>query len=163
LSPTVSRLMQIVNSHDCSVERIASAAKQDQAVAIKILKLANSPVYFRGDPVDSVHQAVLRIGTNQIRQVVMNLTVRERFGSLGGASRLRATQFWEHSIACGLIAAEITRCRGGSAPEIDSAFTMGLLHDIGKMFYAEVLDDQYNHVLTMAEEMRLPLEQTESR
>ena len=50
----------------------ARAIGQDQAIAFKVLTLANSAVYTRGTPVDSVHTAVVRIGIGRIRQAILN-------------------------------------------------------------------------------------------
>ena len=163
MSPTLARLTEMMTSSACPIEKIAKAIQQDHAVAVKILKIANSVVFSHGEAVDSVVKAVQRIGTNQIRDVVMSLSVVDRFGAVDVSSRVSAPQFWEHSIACGLIAAELARGRGGKQARIDAAFTMGLLHDVGRMVLVEVLGGQYNEVLTLADELRLPLEAVESK
>ena len=82
-------------------------------------------------PVSSIDLAVQRIGIAQIRQMVLSIGVIDRFSASMRSVRLDALKFWEHSIGCGLIAAEITRCRSGSTEEVDAAFTMSLLHDTG--------------------------------
>jgi len=161
MSPTVSRLMEMVNTASCSIEKIASAVQQDQAVAVKVLRLANSAVFFRGGPVDSVQKAVMRIGIQQVRQAVISLGVMERFHSADSSSGIALPQFWEHSIACGLISSMIAKRRG--AKEHETAFTMGLLHDVGRLVYIEVLGEQYHQVLATARELRLPLEEVEAR
>lgn len=110
---------------------------------------------------DTVHKAVLRIGMQNIRQVVLNIGVVERFGSLAFEQHLSTPLFWEHSIACGIIAAELAHALNHKEPDI--AFTAGLLHDLGRVIYAERLGEQYVQVLEAAQAMGLPLEQVESR
>jgi len=129
-SPTVSQIMSLVSSPRCSVEQVAKAVGQDHGIALKILRIANSSAFSRGDRVDTVHKAVLRIGLEQIRQTAMSIGVMERFGTLGLGDRLTAPMFWEHSIACGIIAAEIAHALKHKDPEV--AFTTGLLHDLGE-------------------------------
>lgn len=163
LSPAVGQLMKLTGSPNCSIDQVAKIIKQDQAIALKVLRLANSVVYQRGDAVESVQQAVMRVGLAQIRQLVMNISVIDRFNDVGLEDRLDSRLFWEHSIGVGLIAAAITRARGAQDADVDSAFTMGLLHDVGRMVFADALPDIYPKVFETADRLRLPLEQVESR
>lgn len=163
LSPSVGQLLKQTASSTCSIEQVAKTIKQDQAIALKVLKLANSVVYSRGEPVESVHNAVMRIGLSQIRNVVMNIAVMDQFSNDAAAAHINAQLFWEHAIATGLTASHITRLRGGHENEVEAAFTMGLLHDVGRMVLAEHLQDLYAQVLHTAEQLQLPLEQVESR
>jgi HD-like signal output (HDOD) protein/CheY-like chemotaxis protein len=160
-SPTVSQVLKLTASDRSSVEAVSKAISQDQAMALKILKLANSAVYTRGDRVSTVHKAVLRIGMSSIRQAVLNIGVVERFSSAAFREMLNTGQFWEHSIAVGLITAHLARCGGAADPE--SAFTIGLLHDLGRVVLAEVLGEQYLDVIKMARQIGAPLEQVETR
>lgn len=130
-------------------------------MALKILRIANSSVYSRGDRVDTVHQALLRIGMQSIRQVVLNIGVVERFSSPAFKDHLATSQFWEHSITCGIIAAEIAHAQ--DAKEADSAFTSGLLHDLGRVVLAEALGDQCIQVIETARRLEAPLELVETR
>lgn len=161
MSPTVAEVLKLTGTDRCSIEQVSRAISRDHAIALKILKLANSAVYTRGEPVDSVHDAVLRIGLEQIRQAVLNISVVDQFTSESGKSTMDVGQFWEHAIAVGMIAAELARARGER--DTDAAFTMGLLHDIGKMVYLTQLGDTYVDVVSTAHKLRLPVEQVESR
>ena len=76
--------------------------------------------------------------------------------------RLSTPLFWEHSIAGGLIASELTRHLDGKEPEIDAAFTMGLLHDVGRLVYADMFSETYTRVFEPAESLEAPVEQVES-
>lgn len=163
MSPTIGQLLKMTTSGDCSIDRVAQVIKQDQALSLKVLKLANSPVYSRGEPVETVQNAVMRIGLTQIRQAALNIAVIDQFCDESISNWLHVPSLWEHCIATGLIAGEITRRRGGKESEVDSAFTMGLLHDVGRIILAERLGEQYAHVLRTAEELALPLEQVETR
>ena len=150
-----------LTSSECSLEAVAKAVSQDQAMSLKMLKLANSPVYMRGDRVDTVHKALMRIGVSSIRQAVMNIGVVERFSAPAFGELLSTGQFWEHSIACGLIATQLAEARGEQ--DADTAFTCGLLHDLGRVVLAEVLGERYSGVIETARSVEAPLEQVESR
>ncbi|MEX0775513.1 MAG: HDOD domain-containing protein [Phycisphaeraceae bacterium] len=161
-SPAVTQVLKISSNPDCSIDRLVRAISQDHAIALKILKLANSVVYSRGEPVESIHAAVTRIGLDRIRQAVLNLGVIEHFSNAAIAQYLSFAHFWEHAIGCGLIAAELAH-RLGEEKLADRAFTMGLLHDMGRLVYVEQMGDRYAQVLLTAYDLELPLEQVESR
>ncbi|TVQ80555.1 MAG: HDOD domain-containing protein, partial [Phycisphaeraceae bacterium] len=129
--------------------------------ALKLLRLSNSTVYNRGEQCDSIKKAVLRIGGSQIKQAVMNLSVIDQFSCSDAMGGLDTKHFWEHAIACGLIAGRLAKPRGDEFA--DSAMTMGLLHDIGRMILAHAAPDEYRQVLETARSMELPLEQVEKR
>jgi HD-like signal output (HDOD) protein/DNA-binding response OmpR family regulator len=163
MSPTVTQILKSTQSEQCSIDEVVKVIKQDHAISLKVLKMANSVVYTRGEPIDTVQKAVMRIGLSQIRQLALNISVIDQFANGGQNDSLSIPLFWEHSIATGMIAAEITRSLGGKGSQIDAAFTMGLLHDIGRIVYLEMLGEKYISILKMAKESRLPLERVESR
>ncbi len=163
LSPAVSQLTAATADPDCSIDQVAGIIKNDPGIAVKILKIANSVVYGYSGTIDTVHQAVLRIGISQIRQLVLSMAVIENFRGGGLGQHFNSELFWEHSIATGLIAASIARFREADKRATDFAFTMGLLHDVARMVFVEQLDDIYKRVLDTAERSQLPLEQVESR
>ncbi len=163
LSPTVSQVLSMCRSEKCSVDQVAKVIKQDHAISLKILKLANSPVYTAEEPVNSVSKAVMRIGLKEIQQAVLNIGVIDTFSDKEFEKHICVPKFWEHSIACGLISHAIKQRLGAKEIALDCAFTMGLLHDIGRMVYVELLGTTYMKVFDMAKKLELPLEQVESR
>jgi HD-like signal output (HDOD) protein/CheY-like chemotaxis protein len=161
LSPTVAHVLKLTANARCSIEAVARAIGQDQAMALRVLKLANSSAYTRGAPVDSVQKAVVRIGLDRIRQAVLNITVIDRFTSSAFQGDLSTAQFWEHGIAVGLLTAELAHLE--NEKQAESAFTMGLLHDVGRIIYAEQLGETYTEVIRTARRLSLPLEVVETR
>ncbi len=160
LSPTVAQILKLLRNPNCSINNIAKVVRQDQAISLKLLKLANSSIYTRGEPVETIPKAVMRIGLTQIRQVVLNIAVIDNFTN---SKYINIANFWEHSISTGLIAAQIAKKLQYNETQIDAAFTMGLLHDVGRMVYIENLGEQYSDIMQIAQSMQLPLEQIESR
>lgn len=163
LGPAVQQVLSLTRSPNSSIESISRAVKQDQALSLKILKVANSPLYARGERVENIHKAVARIGICEIQTTVLSLAVVDQFRTDGFAGRINAEWFWEHSIACGLIASRLIRLIGAGAESADSMFTAGLLHDVGRVLFAERLGDEYAAVIDAADNLSLPLETVESR
>jgi putative nucleotidyltransferase with HDIG domain len=153
--------MQLTGSERATLEQITRTIRQDQALAVRILRMANSAAFNRGDPVESIEKAAQRLGLAQIRQVAINVGVVDQMSEIAIGGRVDAAQFWEHSIATGLIASKIARAR---APEdADHAFTMGLMHDVGRVLFAEDFPEEYAEAMRVTDELGLPLEQVETR
>lgn len=163
MAPAVHQVLQLTQSSTSSLDAVAKAIRQDQALSLKMLKVANSPLFARGERVENVHKAVARIGVSQVRSTVLSLAVIDQFSAVALADRINAEWFWEHSIACGMIAQRIARLRGVKPDQADSLFTAGLLHDVGRVIFAEQLGETYSSVLDTADRLQLPLETVESR
>lgn len=161
MSPTVTQILKLTSNPRVSADSVVRTIKLDHAVALKIMKLANSSVFARGEPVSSVQRAVTRLGMEQVRQVVMNIGVMESFANASLPEGLSLPGFWEHAMAVGLIAAELAV--ETKAFDAETAFTLGLLHDVGRLVLAEQLPEKYAEVMAVAEASGLPLHDVEKR
>jgi len=110
-----------------------------QVLTAKLLRACNSPYFGLEDPVSSVDQAVFLLGHQQILHIVLTLA----FGSsmvvpLPGYA-VEANELWRHS----LITATAAETVVGEIPDVNMepavAFTVGLLHDIGKLILGQAL------------------------
>jgi putative nucleotidyltransferase with HDIG domain len=127
-SPVAIEIMQLVNQDDVSVENLSRLISSDQALAGAVLTLANSALYNHRVPVVDVLQAINRLGTRNIQGLCLNVAV---VMFLGKSLRLPLMKnLWNHNLACGFIA-EILASRTGI--DEGSAFTCGLMHDIGRL------------------------------
>lgn len=119
----ITRLMQDQNS---STEQIARVIERDQALAAKVLKMVNSPIYGFPGRISSIKHTLVLLGVNVIRGIIISSAV---FDSMNKSM----LGLWEHSVACSLASIEIAKAAGLEHPEEYSV--MGLLHDIGKMVF----------------------------
>ena len=102
--------------------------QSDEALAARVIKIANSVFFDRGKPSKTIEESVTVIGMNELRCLLNATTLAEIFPS---PHPLRS-QFWAHDIATGLIARLLGQrlC----ADKADVLFLGGLMHDIGKLF-----------------------------
>ncbi|MCC5828022.1 MAG: HDOD domain-containing protein [Phycisphaeraceae bacterium] len=160
-SPTVAVLLKLTSNPRCTIDQIVRAVGRDHALALKLLKLANSSAYARGEPVDSVRQAILRIGLRELRQAVLNIGVVEHFSATDLGAYMDIRLFWEHSIGTALIASHLATAT--NAVDSESAFTMGLLHDAGRLVLHELLGAHYDQTLPLSRKLDISLERVEGR
>jgi HD-like signal output (HDOD) protein len=160
LAPTVQAVISATGSAQCSGEEVARAVGQDQTLALRVLKVANSSAYSRGRHTDTLHGAVGRLGVQQIRKLVMGMGVLHELGG-EETSQFNVRLFWEHSIACGLVAAQLARCC--KSRNADDHFLWGMIHDVGRLILHSQLPDAYAKVWATAHELDVPLEQIEGK
>lgn len=128
--PVVARkILSAVEEENSSHRSLADVVSRDQALAAKVLGLANSAYYGHRATVRTLSHAIAIIGTAMLKQLSLSVFVIQAWGSR--RSNPQRTRFWKHSIASAHGAAAIARLFGRTPP--DEAFCAGLLHDIGAL------------------------------
>jgi len=145
LPAAVTELMLSLGDGAASADRIAEKISRDQALAAKALRLANSPFYGMPRQVSSLAEATSVLGLRMLRSVATAAGLSGAFTSPAG-SGLDFSAFWRHSIGTALCAQELA-----SALELDAdtAFTLGLVHDIGRLLLASRFPARYAEVLEL--------------
>lgn len=103
----------------------------DTALTARVLALANSSFFRRGQPVKSLHQALLRLGIENLRTLVITASLRQFLLKLGGDQWQQLRDFWRHSLATALLARALAQLTRYSNPE--EAFLVGMLHNVGEL------------------------------
>jgi len=160
LAPVVHGVIAATSNPHCSLEDVARELSYDQAMAVRVLKLANTSLYGRSRPASDLKQAVSLIGLKEIRRIVLALGVIERYAD-SVSQYVHPEAFWEHSIACGVIGSAIAR-KVGLETE-DQYFLWGLLHDVGRLMLIERVPDKYTEALRTARDLQVPLEHVERK
>jgi len=124
----VTRLLQDPESE---IADIVQAIEYDPGLTSNVLRLANSAYYGFRESVSSVRDAVVRLGTKSIFQMVVSWAFSPMAQMNVPGYGLPAGKLWEHSVAVAFGAEQLSKdLKVASA---DHTFTAGLLHDIGKI------------------------------
>lgn len=128
--PSVAfKIRELIDSGKCSTKELTNALNMDPAMAAKVLKAANSPLYRGANEIESVNQAVVRLGMNIIRQLVLSFATREIFRIKHPKLSKVMEATWEHSVEIAGISYMLAKKLKLMDPE--EALLAGLLHDIG--------------------------------
>ncbi|MBD3346830.1 MAG: HDOD domain-containing protein [Chitinivibrionales bacterium] len=164
LPAVVTRLIEIVNSPDTSADDAAGLIEKDPALTSKMLRLANSAFYGIPRTISSVSSAVVILGFNTIKSLVLSASVMKIFGNDMQSENFDRKQFWRHSIVCALAARTIVRSfMNIRMMDPESAFCAGILHDIGKLVFDQYLHDDYHAACRYAAENNVSLLDAESQ
>lgn len=130
----VSRLVQDPNAN---TDEIAKIISRDQVLSAKVLKMVNSPVYGFPGRIGTVQHALVLLGFNVVRGIIISTSVFDMM--------IKAMEgLWEHSLGCALAANVVARAAGLADPEEYSV--AGLLHDLGKVVAAVQMPELHESV-----------------
>jgi putative nucleotidyltransferase with HDIG domain len=152
---TANRVLALASDPDVDLRDLARVMELDPAFAGDILFLANSWLFGFPSRVLSVRHAVALLGLERIKALAVTAAMRSFLGKANALVR----QCWRHSAACAIIAEEISPMFRAPA---DNAYTLGLLHDVGRLALlkaypsesAKVLKNSFNDAAESLEEER---------
>lgn len=124
------RISRLLDDPDSGADEIARAISQDPSFTLRLLGVANSALYRFPAAVGTVARAVAVIGTSQVRNLALSMSVAKCFAALPN-KLVSMENFWRHSLLCALIARFLARRTRRC--DADAVFTAGLLHDIGEL------------------------------
>lgn len=138
-----NQIQKVINDPNVSANNIASILAEDPAMSVKVLKLTNSAFYGLTREIEVVREAVVIVGMEAVKNLVLSASVLDMFKS-DELDQDFQERFWRHSLAtavcCRLLA---RRLRDRGMIDADAAFSAGLLHDVGKMVICCFLPDEY--------------------
>jgi putative nucleotidyltransferase with HDIG domain len=123
-------LTKAVDDPKASIAMIGTVVRKDQSLASRLLKLANSAYYSFPSQVETIEEALQLIGLREMRDLALATCVIGTFKNLP-EHLINVSDFWKHSIACGVTSSLLAEHRHDPSPE--RFFVGGLLHDIGRL------------------------------
>ncbi len=154
-------VLSMARDEATSSKDLAEVVSQDQAIANKIIKLANSAYYGMMKTIDSIPRAITIIGFNEVISLTIGMSVISTFKGKKIDEILNMQDLWVHSIGCAFAAKNIAKkINSGMAEQI---FLNGLLHDMGKVIFAVYFPQEYREVLEEAETSQTALHRKEGQ
>lgn len=143
----VQRVLDLVRRPDASVAEIARAVEADPDLTLRVLRTANSPFYGSRGGITSMRDACRVLGVHTLGNVATAVLAMTQFPVTGESAEWRR-ELWRHGAAVGAIARALARHRRLSP---DTAYTAGLLHDIGRMALQACFPQPYGAALQRRE------------
>jgi putative nucleotidyltransferase with HDIG domain len=148
-----TKVMQLIESERATADELSKVVSGDPAVAARVLKISNSPFYGCQRKIQSLPMAIMMLGFNTLRSLVITASVKQVYQPYGLVEKM----LWEHSFGAGLAARIIAADTRFSNEE--ESFLAGLFHDIGKTImnhldrdkFRTVVERCYNEVLPFTE------------
>lgn len=120
------RVIELSNNERSSAEQMARVISTDQGFSTRLLKMANSALYGCPHSVETVNQAIVRLGFDTTERIVVQAAIREMFRPVDKLDE----SLWDHAVRSAIAACLVARTSRTALA--DEALTAGLLHDVGK-------------------------------
>jgi putative nucleotidyltransferase with HDIG domain len=138
LPAVVCQLQEFLDDPEVNFSQLSRVIECDPGLTANVLQLANSAYFGWQGGIGSVRDAISRLGTKRIFQMVLCMSVAPMVRKPIRGYDLDADKLWEHSVAVAICAEKVAAKR---RPECQPhAFTAGLLHDVGKVLLGTFVD-----------------------
>ena len=137
---TALRIQQEIAKEEPNLGLIEKLIVSDQSLTAKVLSVSNSSFYKGLQQVSTIRNAIVRLGTNEVSNIVMLVTHENNFRSKDPFVHDIMRKLWRHSVGCAMGANWLAKQCGLNALAHE-AFFAGLLHDVGMLFILTVIDD----------------------
>jgi HD-like signal output (HDOD) protein len=156
----VQQIQKLIENQNSNMSQIATIITRDQAIAARVVRLINSAFYGIGTKISSIQQAIMLLGLNTVKNLVIGVSVVKTFEGLNNATIFDRQKFWLHTFGCATGARLIAKKLNLDEPE--DFFMAGLLHDIGILMIDQFFHDEFVTIIqqTVKTKGELPLVET---
>ncbi len=156
---TLQRVLDGLNSVSTSAQDLDRIIREDPVVTAKILKVANSPFYGLKGEVSSLARAIVILGFEEVRNLVVSLSLTGTFSGDLGFEEFKTSDLWIHSVGV----ATTSKMLAELLPELDQdeLFTAGMLHDLGIFLMCLYFTEEFREILNIQKEKEIPLWEAE--
>jgi HD-like signal output (HDOD) protein len=144
------------NTDDIDLHKTVQLVSHDGALSTQVLHMANSPLFGMRQRVTNLRSAALALGVSRLRDIVTSCCLMQVSPK---GREIDPTPFWEHSLACALIARNLARKIGYPDPE--RAYLAGLVHDLGILVNMLLIPREFSVVFKIAAQSQRPLRDVE--
>ena len=141
---SVQRILELTRDVNCSPKDLVQVIDKDPVVTVKVLRVVNSAYYSLPKQITSINHAVVYLGFNTIKNLALSIAA---IGMLpaSNAAGFDGAQYLIHSLSTAAIAKQLA-LRLDDADPMD-CFIAGLLHDFGKVVFAQFMPVEFRKAL----------------
>jgi len=160
-SAIVGKVIKTIFDASSSAADLAAVIENDPPLTAKILKISNSAYYGAATTITSLKRAIVVLGFDTIKELVMAVSVKQSFFTESTDSSIDHQGLWLHSVGTAKGAQLISQRLNIERPDV--TYTVGLLHDIGKILLALCFPAPYSRVIDYARENKTRIIDAERR
>ena len=135
----VHQVQGVIKNATSNVDDVAQVVEKDAVLALRLISVANSPVYRGVQKIDNLKHAIPRIGLKETHNIIIAISVRSLYETKWVRFKNLMDDLWHHSLACAYCAKLIAQELKLDEPE--RYFLLGLIHDIGKTLLLKSFTD----------------------
>jgi putative nucleotidyltransferase with HDIG domain len=151
-----NRIMALAARQDVDIHELGDLVKMDPSFSAELLRFANSALFSVRREVTSLAAAIGIVGTDRVKTIATLVAVNRMVRASARIGALR--KVWIHSLATAVIAEEAAHI---VRMERESAYTAGLLHNLGTLGLMSAYPDEYSRMLEVSDDLGFDLLRTE--
>ena len=152
---SVQKILEITRSINCKPKELVSVIEKDPVITMKVLRVVNSAQLGLATKITSVNQSVVYLGQNTVKNLALSIAAIGILPATNAAG-FDIQRYLMHSLTTAAFARQLS---GVFAPgEVDpgDCYIAGLLHDFGKIVFAQYMPEQFKQVLAVCAERNVP-------
>ena len=159
---SVERVMHLTSDLGCSARELVQVIEHDPVMTLKILRMLNSAYFSLPRKITSIHQSVVYLGLNTIKNLSLSIAT---LGILpkNNSSGFNTRTYLKHSLSTAAIARLLNQKFNHKDFDGSDCFVGGLLHDIGKVVYAQFNPEDYARIVGLSESDEIAMFRAEQR
>ncbi|MFA5984129.1 MAG: HDOD domain-containing protein [Methylococcaceae bacterium] len=146
---SVQKIVSLTSDLNASAKEIVRVIECDPVMTVRVLKAINSAAYGLPHKITSVQRAVVHIGLNTIKNIALGVAAMGMLQTKNNAN-FNIEDFLLHALTTASISRALAERLGLSQSECSDCFVAGLLHDFGKVVFAEFLADEFKAAIEHA-------------
>lgn len=154
LSHVTNQVIKLTSDPKTTVSELADTITQDQVITAKVLKMANSAYYGYARKIFNIKEAVMILGFNTVRNLVMAASMYNVMNKELPGYSLEKGELWKHSMTTALLSRSLAQKVDKSLSE--RAFIAGLIHDMGKVVLDNFIKDLFSKVIEKVKAENVP-------
>ena len=155
LPDVVTKALQLVDKPEVSPNEFEDLLSQDPPLVATMLRIANSPIYGFAHEKETIRDAIIGIGLNGLRSILMGSTLKRFLGSQFTCYGEDPKTLWRHAMAVASGARMLTKQLPDSQLNAEEMFVAGLLHDLGMLLLAPFLTRMGEELTQTAEPVHI--------
>ena len=153
------QLLGLLNDDNSSFDEIVRLVSIDLSLAAQVLRLSNSAYYGAATKTYDLGDAVQRIGLREVYKLIAMICSKDLLGASSGLFDIEAGALWKFSLACAFAMETMAEIVGGE--NASTAYTIGLLHSLGKVILSHKEPVVYQQVFERVEKGGISLADAE--
>lgn len=153
---SVQRILELSRDINCSPKELVAVIEKDPVMTMKLLRALNSAYYSLPNQITSVNQAVVYIGLNTIKNMALS------FAALGilpqkNIAGFDMQRYLLHTLTTAALARLVAQKFKVKNADPTDCYIAGLLHDFGKVVFAQSMPDEFKLALEKSAAEAMPL------
>jgi putative nucleotidyltransferase with HDIG domain len=159
---SVQRILELTRDINCQPKELVMVIEKDPVMTMKLLRILNSAYYSFPKQITSVNQSVVYLGLNTVKNMALSFAAMGSLPSQNAAG-FDVQRYLMHSLTTASIARTLCQKYSHDGTDPADCYIAGLLHDFGKVVFAQFLAEEFKEALARSAELSISLHAAEQQ